>query len=330
MNFRTLLLPALVATISITGCQTTSLDNNSSSTVDGIRQINNVKWDKTGGDFDVPDDSILKNNQSRIVVFQPSDINDSHVNSEILQENNDFTRSVVVGINDQFQVSLQPGQYSEVVTCTGQTNLSTEFTGNKNNRLANQGFSVALQPKQTYYYQVIVDSDGRAPSIQPVEENAAIKLLNRTVHQTHQISRIKADQCLSHTQSKPFVNQQLTASSNLQVNTPVSLDILFDFDSARIKADSHHKLKSLADFMTQNPSVTVVLESHTDGKGAANYNLKLSQARADSVKDSLVRNYGIRQNRITTQGYGESQPVATNDTEIGRQKNRRVVAIITP
>ena len=75
---------------------------------------------------------------------------------------------------------------------------------------------------------------------------------------------------------------------------------------------------------------SVLLESHTDSKGAASYNLNLSQARANSVKDSLVTNYGIQQSRITTKGYGETQPVATNDTDAGRQKNRRVVATIAP
>lgn len=75
MNFRTLLLPALIATISITGCQTTTINNHSSSTADGIRQVNNVKWDKSGSTFETPDDGSLQNNQSRVVLFQPSDIN---------------------------------------------------------------------------------------------------------------------------------------------------------------------------------------------------------------------------------------------------------------
>lgn len=324
MNFKTLLVPSLLTAMLVTGCQTSGNLNNSSSE-DGVRKINNAHWNKQGNVYQISDNSDLSDNQSKVIIFRAP-------NQAIASNNNvsNFEDNVVVGLDNNFQVSLQPGQYSEVVTCAGKINLSTEFTGNKNNRLANRGLSVVLQPKQTHYYQVMVNSDGRAPSIQAIEENAAIKLLNKSVHQTHQISRVKADQCLSQTQPKPVVNQQPTASSNLQVNTPISLDVLFDFDSAQIKADSHPKLKALADFMNENPNATVLLESHTDSKGAANYNLNLSQARADSVKDSLVKNYGIQPNRITTQGYGETQPVATNDTEVGRQQNRRVVAIITP
>ena len=310
----------------VTGCQTSATLNNSTSNQDGIRTVNNVQWEKKGSVFQVPDNSDLSDSQSKVVIFRTS--NQDFSNNNIVNNINDFEDNVIVGLDDYFQVALQPGQYSEVATCAGKTNLSAEFTGNKNNHLANQGLSVVLQPKQTYYYQVMVDSDGTAPRIQPIENNIAIKLLNNSVRQTHQISRVKADQCLTQVQPKPVVNQQPLASSNLQVNTPISLDVLFDFDSAQVKADSHQKLKALADFMTQNPTATVLLESHTDSKGAASYNLNLSQARADSVKDSLVKNYGIQESRITTKGYGETQPIDTNDTEAGRQKNRRVVATI--
>lgn len=327
MNFRPLLLPSLLTVMLVTGCQTSGTLNNSTSSQDGIRTVNNVKWDKKGNVFRIPDNSDLSDSQSKVIIFRTYDQDFSNNNS-INNNINDFEDNVVVGLDNYFQVSIQPGQYSEVTICAGQTNLSAEFTGNKNNHLANPSLSVILQPKQTYYYQVIVNSNGEAPRIQPIEESAAIKSLNNSVHQTHQISRVKADQCLTQLQSKPVVNQQPIASSNLQVNTPISLDVLFDFDSAQIKADSHQKLKALADFMTQNPDAKVLLESHTDSKGDANYNLNLSQARANSVKDSLVTNYGIQGSRITTKGYGETQPIDTNDTEAGRQKNRRVVAII--
>ena len=311
----------------VTGCQTNGTLNNSTSSQDGIRTVNNVQWEKKGNVFQIPDNSDLSDSQSKVVIFRTFN-QDFSSNNSVNNNIDDFEDNVVVGLDDYFQVSLQPGQYSEVATCSGKINLSAEFTGNKNNRLANPGLSVVLQPKQTYYYQVMVDSDGTAPRIQPIEKNAAIKLLNNSVNQTHQISRVKANQCLTQIQSKLAINQQPTDSSNLQVNTPISLDVLFDFNSAQIKADSHQKLKTLADFMTQNPTATVLLESHTDSKGAASYNLNLSQARADSVKDSLVKNYGIQESRITTKGYGETQPIDTNDTESGRQKNRRVVATI--
>ena len=330
MNFRTLLLPALVATISITGCQTTSLDNNSSSTVDGIRQINNVKWDKTGGDFDVPDDSSLKSNQSRIVVFQPSDINDSHVNSEILQETNDFTRSVVVGINDQFQVSLQPGHFSEVTVCSGQVNLSVESTGYDTNKLHNANLQSNLQPKHTYYYLVSAATDNELPIVKAVNADKAEQFLQGSVEQTHQISRVTTDNCQPAVINTQLTQTQPFTSPQVQANTPVTLDVFFDFDSYQLRTSAYPKLKAVADFMQKNPNTTALLESHTDSRGAASYNLKLSEKRGSSVKNVLINQYGIDSNSVVTKAYGETQPIDTNDTEQGRQNNRRVVATITP
>jgi outer membrane protein OmpA-like peptidoglycan-associated protein len=84
----------------------------------------------------------------------------------------------------------------------------------------------------------------------------------------------------------------------------------------------------MAQFMTANPNTTAVIEGHTDSKGPANYNLTLSKARANAVKTYLLQEYGIDAKRLTTTGYGESQPVASNDTVQGRQNNRRVIATI--
>ena len=330
MNFKTLLLPALIATISITGCQTTTLNNNSSSTEDGVRQVNNVQWDKTGNVFEVPEDSSLKNNQSRVIVFQPSDINSDYINSETLQETNDFTRSVVVGINDKFQVSLQPGHFSEVTVCSGQVNLSVESTGYDTNELANASIENNLQPKNTYYYLVTAATNNALPTIRPIDANKAVQLLQGSIEQTHQISRVTSDNCQPLVGNDQPTQIQPTISPQVQVNTPVTLDVFFDFDSSQLRGSAHPKLKAVAEFMQKNSDSEVLLESHTDSKGSASYNLKLSERRGNSVKSALTDQYDIDSKRITTKAYGETKPIDTNDTAQGRQNNRRVVATITP
>ena len=70
----------------------------------------------------------------------------------------------------------------------------------------------------------------------------------------------------------------------------------------------------------------VTLEGHTDNVGGMAYNQDLSQRRADAVKNYLVEKFGIDSNRIKTVGYGETKPIASNDTEAGRYQNRRVQA----
>ena len=76
------------------------------------------------------------------------------------------------------------------------------------------------------------------------------------------------------------------------------------------------------------PKTTAVIEGHTDNVGTAEYNQKLSDARANSVRQYLINNFGIKASRLTAVGYGLTKPIASNNTEEGRQENRRVQAVI--
>jgi OOP family OmpA-OmpF porin len=84
-----------------------------------------------------------------------------------------------------------------------------------------------------------------------------------------------------------------------------------------------------AEFMKKYPGTMATIEGHTDSRGKAEYNLEISQIRADSVKSYLVENLGIAPSRVKAVGYGESRPVADNETRAGRERNRRVLVIIT-
>lgn len=99
-------------------------------------------------------------------------------------------------------------------------------------------------------------------------------------------------------------------------------NIFFDFDKATIRSESANELDRLIKLLTENPTLKIELGSHTDSKGSDEYNQKLSQARSQSVVTYLIGK-GISTDRLVAKGYGESVPVASNDTEIGRQENRR-------
>ena len=117
----------------------------------------------------------------------------------------------------------------------------------------------------------------------------------------------------------------------IEIVKPVSVPvrILFEFDKSNIQPQYQDEVKKVADFMDQFPTSTVVVEGHTDSKGSDEYNMALSERRAASVAGSLESNYNINSQRLSTVGYGETQPVATNETEAGRQLNRRVVAVVS-
>ena len=88
------------------------------------------------------------------------------------------------------------------------------------------------------------------------------------------------------------------------------------------------ELQQVAEFLNKHTDLNVEIEGHTDSQGAAAYNKMLSQKRADAVKKHLVSVHGIAADRITAVGYGEENPVASNDTAQGRKANRRVVAVM--
>ncbi len=99
--------------------------------------------------------------------------------------------------------------------------------------------------------------------------------------------------------------------------------VLFDFDSAMLKPESQENIKKLADVFVKFPDTEIVVAGHTDAKGSEEYNKKLSERRALSVREYLV-DMGVPPSRFRTEGHGGLQPVATNDTDDGRRLNRRV------
>lgn len=110
----------------------------------------------------------------------------------------------------------------------------------------------------------------------------------------------------------------------IEVGVTVRLkNIYFDFDKTTLKSESFVELDKVVDLLKNNPSVEIEISGHTDSKGGDDYNLNLSQGRSQAVVDYLI-SQGIDSYRLSAQGYGETKPIDTNDTEEGRANNRRV------
>jgi OOP family OmpA-OmpF porin len=109
-------------------------------------------------------------------------------------------------------------------------------------------------------------------------------------------------------------------------------EVYFEFDKSDIKPESYSVLDGAAETIKTvfagNPDVKIEVQGHTDSKGSDAYNLDLSNRRANSVKDYLVINHGINPDRLMARGYGESKPVASNDSDAGRAQNRRVEFVV--
>ena len=103
------------------------------------------------------------------------------------------------------------------------------------------------------------------------------------------------------------------------------LDVKFGFGKYAIEGDAHSEIRKVSTFMKQYPSVKVVVEGYTDDTGPADFNQVLSKQRADAVIAALVAD-GVSPSRLSSAAYGETHPIATNDTAAGRRENRRVMA----
>lgn len=132
------------------------------------------------------------------------------------------------------------------------------------------------------------------------------------------------------------LQQQFAASdaANVQRNVDVltvtfKSDVLFDVNSAALKTGAYTEINRVAQVLTQYPQTDIQIAGHTDSTGAEDYNQQLSERRAMSVQNALA-NQGVAAMRMRAIGFGESQPIADNSTEAGRQLNRRVVVTIAP
>lgn len=132
-------------------------------------------------------------------------------------------------------------------------------------------------------------------------------------------------------ESEPMETDQITLVEAGEMEEALARDgriaiygINFDFDSAKITPDSQPQIEQLGALLARNPDLSVLIVGHTDGQGGFDYNLALSQRRAQAVADMLAADFGIERARITPAGAGMVAPVATNRTEEGRAKNRRV------
>ncbi len=105
-------------------------------------------------------------------------------------------------------------------------------------------------------------------------------------------------------------------------------DVLFDFNQYTLKPGAREKLAKVSGILLAYPGLKIQLEGHTDSVGSDEYNMKLSQQRADSVRGYLV-SQGVPADAVTSVGLGKADPVATNDTSSGRQQNRRVDMVVS-
>lgn len=140
-------------------------------------------------------------------------------------------------------------------------------------------------------------------------------------------ARLKAEQAAEQNKKLQEQLSQLKARETERGLELTLSSVLFDFDQATLRPGAERSLAPLVEFLRTNPARQVTIEGHTDNRGSDDYNRRLSQQRADAVRQWFGQ-HGIAADRIAARGLGKAYPIATNETEAGRQENRRVAIII--
>lgn len=278
-----------------------------------IKNMPNVEWNKLGNKpFQIISTNQILDNKVNLIFIRPLD-------------NDGPETSANIAIDGRFQVSLQPGHFSQVRYCSGNHNISIVPTGMKLNDLNTPyNHQVNFAAQQNHYISVDIDNATGQPTLSKIDEAQAQNILATQTEQTHQISRIVAN-CPKILE--PEIEPEPVVK--VEIGKPINLEVLFEFDKAVVQPVLNQRSMAVANFMNKYPNTSTIIEGHTDSIGAANYNMKLSQQRAEAVKQELISKYGVNPNRLITQGFGKTRPVDTNTTEKGRYNNRRVVATIS-
>ena len=303
-----IVLPTLL--LSLSACAMTghsSVDNEGDS-----RRVGNVTWNnQVDTDFQKVLAANVDTDETRLVFIRKND--------------NDVEQtSANVAINDRFQVSLHPGNYTVVNSCVGTNQISAHATGFKDNNLLADKEDYQLVGGQTYFFYVDMDDTGKS-KLDQITPESALPLLNTKRYQTHQISRVVPN-CPAPVVTPPPIAQPTVPV--LAEKVTIELEVLFETDKSIVRPEYYAKISELATFMTKYPNTVVTIEGHTDSRASDSYNQALSQRRVDAVKQVLITQFSVMPERLTAIGYGESQPRASNDNAAGRQLNRRVVAVV--
>jgi outer membrane protein OmpA-like peptidoglycan-associated protein len=117
--------------------------------------------------------------------------------------------------------------------------------------------------------------------------------------------------------------ERVGEGEDAKVNITFDSGVLFDVNKAELKPETISNLNKLAEIMQKYPDTNIVVEGHTDSTGKEDYNMELSKKRANAVSDYLAQQ-NVARSRMAVNWYGESKPIASNDTEEGKKQNRRV------
>lgn len=184
----------------------------------------------------------------------------------------------------------------------------------------------ALQAQQAAQQQALQRAQAEAQAAQAEARAAEARAQAQQAQQSAQQATQQTEQLRERL--KQQLNQVLATRETARGLIVNMSDVLFDFNQYTLKPEAREKLAKVSGILLAYPGLQLQVEGYTDNIGSDEYNQKLSEERADTVRDYLV-SQGVQQNSISATGYGKSDPIADNTTNAGRAQNRRVQLVVS-
>lgn len=245
----------------------------------------------------------------------------------------------VLGSNGQRLIEVQSGNYRVTVSAPGYVpqNRMMRFSP-----LRTANLRIALEPDRSSGYLVVrvVDRQAMRPVAQASVTVDGLTILTDEDGEARFSIPIGSYSVTVSAKGYVSKSEQVTLSAGVVGAVDISLlpsdtritlsGIRFASGSAVLEPSSYPIIDRAVARLEGNPGIRIEIQGHTDSQGAAAANLALSQRRAEAVRDYIIMAHGISPARLVARGYGESMPVAPNDTEAGRAQNRRVELVVLP
>ena len=227
-------------------------------------------------------------------------------------------------LDDRQQLSYVAERKAEIATLAGATGQAEQDA----QLLGKETSAIVMQKRERELKAARLDAEQARAAAEARARDAETKAREADQARAHTVAAVaarEAEQAKTTALTKELADLK-AKQTDLGIVLTVG-DVLFASGKADIASGAQRHIDKLAEFLNKNPNRNLLIEGHTDNTGGADLNIKLSQQRAEAVRDLLVSR-GVSPQRITTRGYGPKYPLVSNDSAAGRQQNRRIDVLV--
>ena len=227
-------------------------------------------------------------------------------------------------LDDMQQLSYVAERKAQIATLAGATGQAEQDA----QLLGKETSAIVMQKRERELKAARLDAEQARAAAEARARDAEAKAREADQARAHTVAAVaarEAEQAKTTALTKELADLK-AKQTDLGIVLTVG-DVLFASGKADIASGAQRHIDKLAEFLNKNPNRNLLIEGHTDNTGGADLNIKLSQQRAEAVRDLLVSR-GVSPQRITTRGYGPKYPLVSNDSAAGRQQNRRIDVLV--